>query len=174
MDRPLPASRHRNPVLCASGHLEFPLRRTGGRYNHGNRYLPSLVLAGANKGATIESFFEHGDVDNFEDFEDEAVICTGDDISLYHADNGESEEGPDENQELEHKEDTNVAGKTIKDVVDSMTEEQRNVLYALVAEAAGAADDKDKTDEEDTERDPALPGISTYSARSAGLMNDGC
>ncbi len=127
------------------------LKQVGSDVIHGAIREVSLVLAGANKGATIESFFEHGDIDNFEDFEDEAVICTGDDISLYHADNGESEEGPDENQELEHKEDTNVAGKTIKDVVDSMTEEQRNVLYALVAEAAGEADDEDKTDEEDTE-----------------------
>lgn len=114
------------------------LKQIGSDVIHGAIREVSLVLAGANKGATIESFFEHGDVDNFEDFEDEAVICTGDDISIYHA-----EESKD--PEPEKKEDKNMAEKTektVKDVFDTMTDEQKDVVYAMIAAALNEGDDK--------------------------------
>ena len=111
------------------------LKQIGSDVIHGAIREVSLVLAGANKGATIESFFEHGDVDNFEDFEDEVVICTGDDISIYHA-----EESKD--PEPEKKEDKNMAEKTVKDVFDTMTDEQKDVVYAMIAAALNEGDDK--------------------------------
>lgn len=122
------------------------LKQVGSDVIHGAIREVSLVLAGANRGATIESFFEHGDVDNFEDFEDEAVICTGDDISLYHAD----EAKPEANTELEHKENPTVAEKTIKDVFDTMNEEQKKAAYAAIASVIDDGE-KEKDDEEDTE-----------------------
>ena len=113
------------------------LKQIGSDVIHGAIREVSLVLAGANKGATIESFFEHGDVDNFEDFEDEAVICTGDDISIYHA-----EESKD--PEPEKKEDKNMAEKTVKDVFDTMTDEQKDVVYAMIAAALNEGDDNEE------------------------------
>lgn len=110
------------------------LKQVGSDVIHGAIREVSLVLAGANRGATIESFFEHGDVDNFEDFEDEAVICTGDDISIYHA-----EESKD--PEPEKKEDKDMAEKTVKDVFDTMTDEQKDVVYAMIAAALNESED---------------------------------
>lgn len=113
------------------------LKQVGSDVIHGAIREVSLVLAGANRGATIESFFEHGDVGDFEDFEDEAVICTGDDISIYHA-----EESKD--PAPEKKEDKNMAEKTektVKDVFDTMTDEQKDVVYAMVAAALNEGED---------------------------------
>jgi HK97 family phage prohead protease/HK97 family phage major capsid protein len=113
------------------------LKQVGSDVIHGAIREVSLVLAGANRGATIESFFEHGDVGDFEDFEDEAVICTGDDISIYHA-----EESKD--PAPEKKEDKNMAEKTektVKDVFDTMTDEQKDVVYAMIAAALNEGED---------------------------------
>lgn len=108
------------------------LKQVGSDVIHGAIREVSLVLAGANRGATIESFFEHSEDD---DFEDEAVICTGDDISIYHA-----EESKD--PAPEKKEDKNMAEKTVKDVFDTMTDEQKDVVYAMIAAALNEGDDK--------------------------------
>ena len=110
------------------------LKQVGSDVIHGAIREVSLVLAGANRGATIESFFEHGDIGDFEDFEDEAVICTGDDISIYHA-----EESKD--PAPEKKEDENMAEKTVKDVFDTMTDEQKDVVYAMIAAALNESED---------------------------------
>lgn len=126
------------------------LKQIGSDVIHGAIREVSLVLAGANKGATIESFFEHGDVDNFEDFEDEAVICTGDDISLYHAEKDKPEEAEDV-KELKHKDEPPTVEKTIKDVFDTMTEEQKKAAYAAIASVIDDDNEKEKDDEEDTE-----------------------
>lgn len=110
------------------------LKQVGSDVIHGAIREVSLVLAGANRGATIESFFEHSEDD---DFEDEAVICTGDDISIYHA-----EESKD--PAPEKKEDKNMAEKTektVKDVFDTMTDEQKDVVYAMIAAALDEGED---------------------------------
>lgn len=110
------------------------LQQNNGDVTHGVIREVSLVLAGANPGAFIDSIIRHG-----ESSDDEAVIYTGEDIELMHADNApEKEEGKmgDKNE------------KTVQDVVDSMTEEQRNVMYALIGQALEDAKHSDM-DEED-------------------------
>ena len=92
------------------------LKQNQGNVTHGVIREVSLVLAGANPGAFIDSILRHG-----ESSDDEAVIYTGEELSLEH---GEKED----NMENGNK-------KTIQDVVDSMTEEQRNVMYALIGQA---------------------------------------
>ena len=119
------------------------LKQVGHDVIHGAIREVSLVLAGANKGATIDMFFEHNDEDD-DDFENEAVICTGDDISLYHA------EEPEVKEEPKKEEDGKMAEKTVKDVFDTMNEEQKNVVYAMIA-AALNEDDEDDEDEGDEE-----------------------
>lgn len=104
------------------------LKQNGSNVMHGTIREVSLVLAGANPGAFIDSIIRHGEF-----CEDEAVIYTGENLTLEHADQKPSDKAGEDN-----KGDGKVEGnkeKTIKDVVDSMSEEQKNVLYALVGQA---------------------------------------
>lgn len=107
------------------------LKQNGSNVMHGTIREVSLVLAGANPGAFIDSIIRHGEF-----CEDEAVIYTGENLSLEHADQKPSDK--EDNAGEDDKGDGKVEGnkqKTIKDVVDSMSEEQKNVLYALVGQA---------------------------------------
>ena len=94
------------------------LKQNQGDVTHGVIREVSLVLAGANPGAFIDSIMRHGECSD-----DEAVIYTGEDLILEHADK-------EDKMENENKKE-----KTVQDVVDSMTEEQRNVMYALIGQA---------------------------------------
>ena len=105
---------------------------------HGVIREVSLVLAGANPGAFIDSILRHGEASD-----DEAVIYTGEQLSLEHA---EKEDNMDENKQE----------KTVQDVVDSMTEEQKNVMYALIGQALedvkhGDVDEEDQNQENNKE-----------------------
>lgn len=123
------------------------LKQHGGDVIHGSIREVSLVLAGANPGAFIDSIICHG-----EESEEEAIIYTGEDISLSHADNEEmKEDNPVEDpKKVENKTDN----KTVKDVFDTLTEEQKTVVYALIGQAlesAGVTDENDENDENDEE-----------------------
>ena len=104
---------------------------------HGNIREVSLVLAGANPGACIDSVISHG-----EECNEEAIIYTGEELELAHADEEKKEEEP----VAENKE------KTIGDVFDELTDEQKTVVHALIGMAlqdAGVdADDDDDEEEE--------------------------
>ena len=121
------------------------LKQHGGDVIHGSIREVSLVLAGANPGAFIDSIICHG-----EESEEEAIIYTGEDISLSHADNEDMKEEKlmEDTKKVENKTDN----KTVKDVFDTLTEEQKTVVYALIGQAlesAGATDENDENDEED-------------------------
>ena len=112
---------------------------------HGNIREVSLVLAGANPGASIDSIIMHG-----EESDEEAIIYTGEELALSHAD---SSKRKDDNNEPDKKEDKieekkTDDEKTVGDVIESMTEEQQNVMYALIAQALEEKDDKDNKDSE--------------------------
>ena len=112
---------------------------------HGNIREVSLVLAGANPGASIDSIIMHG-----EESDEEAIIYTGEELALSHAD---SSKRKDDNNEPDKKEDKSEEKKTddektVRDVIDSMTEEQQNVMYALIAKALEEKDDKNNKDSE--------------------------
>ena len=109
---------------------------------HGNIREVSLVLAGANIGAKIENVLAHGD-----ESDDEAYIYTGEGIELYHSEDGKKgEEMADETKKTGTGSDNE---KTVQDVVDSMTEEQKTVMYALIGQAledAGADENDDESE----------------------------
>ena len=121
------------------------LKQQGPNVMHGNIRELSLVLAGANPGAFIESIIKHG-----EESDEEAIIFTGENVSLAHAGCGESIEQPAE-EELKHadkadekKEDPKMADeakkteggeKTVADVFNELTEEQKTVVYAMIGQA---------------------------------------
>lgn len=103
------------------------LKQTGNDVVHGAIREVSLVLAGANPGATIDTVLAHNDL-----FDEEAVITfVGEEgITMLHADDSDDN---DENEEDETTADNKT--KTIQDVIDTMNEDQENVLYALVGKA---------------------------------------
>ena len=118
------------------------LQRQGANVNHGVIREVSLVLAGANPGAFIDNVVCHADDGSPIPSEDSAIIFTGEELSLKHSDekteeNKEnSEKGEVKKMEEENTNTKSTGGeKTVQDVIDSMTEEQRTVLYALVGQA---------------------------------------
>ena len=124
------------------------LKQQGPNVMHGNIRELSLVLAGANPGAFIESIIKHG-----EESDEEAIIFTGENVSLAHAGCGESTESTEQSaeEELKHadkadekKEDPKMADeakkteggeKTVADVFNELTEEQKTVVYAMIGQA---------------------------------------
>lgn len=104
------------------------LQQQGSNVLHGEIREVSLVLAGANPGAFIDSIIRHG-----EESDEEAVVYTGEYLELTHADNEEKEE-PKEEEKIEHAEDKKE-DKTVQDVFDTLNEEQKNVVYALIGQA---------------------------------------
>lgn len=131
------------------------LKQQGPNVIHGAIREVSLVLAGANPGASIQEVLMHG-----EEVEGEACIFTGEDITLAH-----SEEEPEtkETEDLEHseKEGDSVADETKKDtaseneeneetveaVYNAMSEKQKTVVHAMVAMALEAKDDENKNED---------------------------
>ena len=129
---------------------------------HGNIREVSLVVGAANPGA----FIDFVDLAHGEGAEQEIIIGSGEAVSLYHSDDkpplvtSKSEPKEDPKPESKPKDDPKPEDKpkndeTVQDVVDSMTEKQRTVMYALIAATAeelGASkkgdndDDPDKTD----------------------------
>ena len=120
------------------------LKQQGGDVMHGNIRELSLVLASANPGAVIENvFLAHSD----EDYEDEESVIlfnvpfSSDDI--HHADE-EKKEAP------KMAEEQKSSGKTVGDIYNSFTDEQKKVVQLIVAQAL-AADDEDNDSGEEEE-----------------------
>ena len=106
------------------------LKQQGGNVIHGAIREVSLVLAGANPGAFIDSVIAHG-----EESEEEAVIFTGEDIVLSHASEDNSENKDPEPKEDGKKEEMKEENKkTVKEVFDTLTEEQKTVVYAIIGQ----------------------------------------
>ena len=108
---------------------------------HGNVREVSLVLAGANPGAFIDSIMKHG-----EESDDEAIIYTDEPIEIYHADeeNGKSKE---ENEVAEEKK--AESSKTVAEIIESMNEEQKTVMYGMIGEALKHVDEKEENDSDE-------------------------
>ena len=137
------------------------LKQNGRNVVHGAIREVSLVLAGANPGAYIDTVMIHSDDDT-----EEAEIWFVDEANRLDVDLAHSEEDPKlthaENSNTTTKEDdmpastgTNTSSsddRTIQDVIDTMDEDQKNVLYALVGMVAEGVDEEDdNSDEEDTD-----------------------
>lgn len=124
------------------------LKQKGSDVLHGIIREVSLVLAGANPGAFIDQIIEHG-----EEADDKAIIYSGEDISLYHAD--DSDDSDDESEDSKSKKEPEKDSKkedeeTVKGVVDSMTDKQKTVMYALIGQAledAGQSEEKKENSE---------------------------
>lgn len=132
---------------------------------HGCIREVSLVLAGANPGAYIDSVIVHGEG---AEAEEEVIIYNDGEISLSDEEDNNSEETPDNEEEIEHSDDTNKEKedstkmgednkdnvkkeKTVKEIIDTMNDEQKEAMYAVVGQALEnqANGEGDEADEED-------------------------
>ena len=128
------------------------LKQRGSDVIHGAIREVSLVLAGANPGAFIDSVICHG-----EESDEEAIIYTGEDISLFHAECDKKEETkeekPVENEKktAEGEKKTTESEETVGEVLDTLNEKQKTAVFALIAQALENADNSDDDDEEEKE-----------------------
>lgn len=161
------------------------LEQVGSDVLHGVIREVSLVLAGANPGAFVESVMAHGEP--MDDFDEEGIFYTGDGIFIEHSldkkkkdeedededpdeeDDSEEDEDPDDSDDVDDEEDSsdeedkkvkkekelkhadeNKDEKTVQDVIDTMNEEQQNVLYGLIG---AIASDKNNSDDKEEDKD---------------------
>ena len=111
------------------------LKQQGSNVIHGVIREVSLVLAGANPGAFIDSVIKHG-----EESDEEAVIYTGEEISLFHSE-GKTESKEDDKMTDETKK---IDGEeTVADVFNTLTDKQKTVVYAMIGQALEDAGDDD-------------------------------
>lgn len=136
------------------------LKQDGANVIHGAIREVSLVLAGANPGAYIDTVMVHSDGD--EETED-AEICfnLNSNPVIYHSDEVDDKKDnvddesdgvishTDKSNEKEKDMANNTGSddKTVQDVIDSMTDEQKNVLYTLVGMAADGSLDNEGDDD---------------------------
>ena len=122
------------------------LKQQGGNVLHGAIREVSLVLAGANPGAFIDSVISHS-----EDVDDEAIIYTGENICLAHAEKQmeettkvmeEKKEMAPETKTEEPKKEEPKKEKTVQDIFDTLNEEQKKVVYALIGQVIEEAENK--------------------------------
>ena len=111
---------------------------------HGCIREVSLVLAGANPGAYIDSVIVHGEG---ADAEEEATIYTDEpiEIAIQHSDEESEESEIDEGDEKMEEE------KTVGEVFDTLNDEQKEAVYAVIGQALEDAEEDDSEDEEEYE-----------------------
>ena len=130
------------------------LKQQGGNVLHGAIREVSLVLAGANPGAYIDSIIVHG-----EESDEEAVIFTGENLEMYHAEESkkvEETKGEKSMAEEVTKKPAEEAGKeeTVEEVFNTLSEKQKTVVYAIIGQAleeagAGESENNNKSEGEE-------------------------
>lgn len=124
------------------------LKQQGPNVLHGAIREVSLVLAGANPGAFIDSIIRHG-----EESDEEAIIYTGENLVLEHSQNTivndknldavkDNFTPPSGNKKDEKSE------KTVQDVFDTLNEEQKTVVYALIGQALDESNQNENNEKE--------------------------
>lgn len=135
------------------------LKQQGPNVLHGAIREVSLVLAGANPGAFIDSIIRHG-----EESDEEAIIYTGEELVLEHACGGATSKK--KKKEMEHSQNAIVNDKnldevkdnftppsgnkekTVQDVFDTLNEEQKTVVYALIGQALDDSNQNENNEKE--------------------------
>lgn len=133
------------------------LKQNGGDVLHGVIREVSLVLAGANPGAFIDTVVAHSD-----DSDETAIIFTGEFLEFEHGEDLEEEDTKVAEEEIKEEkveeeithadEDskTDNSAETVADVFNTLTDKQKQVVYALIGEALTSADGEDDTTDETT------------------------
>lgn len=126
------------------------LKHQGCNVIHGMIREVSLVLAGANPGAFIDSVVMHGD-ENYE----EGYIYTEEYIDaeeIYHADDNNDKKGEAEMAEETKKQTTEEnSEETVADVFNTLSEKQKTVVYAMIGQAIEDAQNEAKHSDDEGE-----------------------
>lgn len=154
------------------------LKQNGGDVLHGVIREVSLVMAGANPGAYIESVISHG-----EESEDAGIIYTGEEFELYHSEEGEEDTGMDEimnavdiyndltdeqkeavcmvaasalSDDMEHADEISDDIANAVEIFNTLTEEQKQAAYMVIGMSLDEDEEDDDTDdiEVEDEEDP--------------------
>lgn len=140
------------------------LQQQGPNVIHGAIREVSLVVAGANPGASIQNVMRHSaDGDGYEEVEDEAIIYADCEVSLFHSDEAKKEDKPEEieteaDSELSHadsgksdnedkkmdEEDKKDDGEeTVEQIYNSLTDKQKAAVEYIFGEALGNDSEKE-------------------------------
>lgn len=132
------------------------LKQKGNDVVHGVIREVSLVLAGANPGAHIENVCIHGD--NGEEGESATIFNSSEELELNHSEDSDDKKDSEKNKDDQSEEDITKMNKddtkktdekddpTIQEVFDTLTEEQKNVVYALIGIALEEKNNENKGD----------------------------
>ena len=124
------------------------LKQQGPNVLHGAIREVSLVLAGANPGAFIDSIIRHG-----EESDEEAIIYTGENLVLEHSQhtivNDKNLDAIKDNFTPPSGDKKDEKGeKTVQDVFDTLNEEQKTVVYALIGQALDESNQNENNEKE--------------------------
>lgn len=141
------------------------LKEQGKNVLHGIIREVSLVLAGANPGAFIDSVIAHNEDGTVVEDREQGILFTGEFIELYHSDEEDEQKSDDGQKEPEQaedgelkqadedqKEDNEQKGETALDVFNTLTDKQQVVVMAMLEEAIKKNKDDESNDNSDEEK----------------------
>lgn len=128
------------------------LDQNGGDVMHGTIREVSLVLAGANPGAFVESVMTHGI--SMDEDDNEGIFYTGDALILEHSIEKKEEEKPMEEETKKSPEEKEDEGESVAEIYNAMTEKQKKVVAIIATEfAKGGSEEKAEKPEKKEEED---------------------
>lgn len=156
-----------NGDIDAMSIYAYSIQKTGRTVMHGMIKELSLVIAGCNPGALIDKVVKHT-ADGSETDSSEAYIYTDSGLSLKHG--LDPDDNPLEDETLEHSDDSSETDKdkkgeskmadanekTVKEVFDTLTEEQKNVVYAIIGSALDEGKGGESNDKGDGKEDNSM------------------
>ena len=110
------------------------LKRSGNKVLHGDIKEVSLVLAGANPGASIQEVLIHGDD---VDASEATIYNDSEELEMWHA------EEPEEGEDIQHADDN----ETVADIYNSMSEKQKMAVAAIIDQLADSEDEDNEGEE---------------------------
>lgn len=144
------------------------LKQNGPNVMHGQIREVSLVLAGANPEAYIENIISHG-----EDSCDEAIMYFGEDIELEHSDGiKEKSDSKKEGSKMADAKQSVKDDRTIGDVFDTLTEDQKTAVYAIIGQILEDNGIGDKSKEDDNKMKHNVFDGDTYNSNDTLSHSD--
>ena len=110
------------------------LKQSGNKVLHGDIKEVSLVLAGANPGASIQEVLIHGEDT---DASEATIYNDSEELEMWHA------EEPEEGEDIQHADDN----ETVADIYNSMSEKQKMAVAAIIDQLADSEDEDNEGEE---------------------------
>lgn len=152
------------------------LKQIGGDVVHGVIRELSLVLAGANPGAYVDFVMAHGEGEDDEsgvyaNYDESALVIyhseKKDGADVIHADDQTTEETKEDSTVADEKK-TEAGEKTVAEVFDTLTEEQKTVIYAIIGKAL---EDKNNSNEDEGDEDMKHNVFDQEEVREGGYLS---